>query len=167
MRKTLLISLVLALAVALTATAVTVAGDRGDRDSRTTLTAKKKHARHAGARMHRLGSLADRLDVTPRQLRAALRGIDRADARAKFRSGDLAGLKADLAAHLADELDRTEQQVLGAVRAELVAKLAKGVAFGMLTERGRDLALGCFDAPADCDLDAVKAEARFFGHHRR
>src|SRR5687768_2171925 len=105
MRKTLVVSLVLALAVALTATAVTVAGDRGDSsNSRSAVSAKKtRHAsaRHGGhgaaMRVQVLRSLADRLGVTPRELRAAVRGIDRAEARSKFRSGDLAGLKADLA----------------------------------------------------------------------
>ena len=175
MRKTLVISLVLALAVALTATAVTVAGDRGESSKTTSAVSAKKtrhavgpHGRHGGAmRVQVLRSLADRLGVTPRELRAAIRGIDRASARAKFRSGDLAGLKADLAAHLAGELGTSEQAVLDAVRAELVDKLAKAVSFGVLTERGRDLALGCFDTPADCDLAAVKVEARFFGHRRR
>ena len=173
MRKPLVISLILALAVALTATAVTVAGDRDDRSTTRSAVSAKKKTRHAAARqgagMHArvLRSLADRLGVTPAELRAAIRGIDRADARAKFRSGDLAGLKADLAEQLAGELGTSAQAVLDAVRAELVARLGQAVAFGVLTERGRDLALGCFDAPADCDLAAVKAEARFFGRHRR
>lgn len=155
-----------------------------------------------------LASGAQRLDVTPAQLRRAARttakaaiarrfdaaglseadranlkacrraflrrsrgGCDRAAARASLRRlhdsavEDLASEKDLIAADLAKALGKPVGEVLTAARAELVKRVDQGVAFGLLTTKGRDLALGCFDAPDACDVDALHDQLRF--KHRR
>jgi hypothetical protein len=77
---------------------------------------------------------------------------------------DLVALKADLAQSLATKLGKTPDQILAAVRAELDARLTQAVTIGLVTQKGHDLALACFDAPATCDLTALKAEIKFPGH---
>jgi hypothetical protein len=152
-----------------------------------------------------LTSLAQRLDVAPVDLRAAVTAIAREQAakkaaaagltpeeiaalkacrtarhgastcdRAAAKSGraklkalpkpDLTALKAELATSLATKLSKTPDEVLTAVRAELDARLTQAVTAGWLTQKGHDLALACFDTPATCDLKALRAEVRFFGH---
>jgi hypothetical protein len=93
-------------------------------------------------------------------------------ARAKLKAArqtkpDLAALKTELATSLATKLGKTPDEVLAAVRAELDARLTQAVSAGWLTQKGHDLALACFDAPASCDLKALKAEVRFLGHGKR
>jgi hypothetical protein len=196
MRKSLLAVLVLALAVAISATAVTLAGDRRG-DDRAPAAADKRDAAFSriadrGARRdgHRRGfrhrhrhgmharvlaSLAERLDVTPEQLRTAVRNVmvrKRAEWAMQGKPmtpARLAALKDELATDLGAELDKPPTEILDAVRAELVAKLDKAVAIGFVTARGRELALGCFDRPAECDLGALRSEARLgkFRHHHR
>jgi hypothetical protein len=78
---------------------------------------------------------------------------------------DRSGLKAQLIGDLAAELKKQPEQVEEAVRAELVELLDTGVKLGFVTDRGRDLALGCFDRPDQCDLKALRREVR--KHHRR
>jgi hypothetical protein len=77
---------------------------------------------------------------------------------------DLPGLKSQLIGDLADELNKQPAEVEDAIRAELVDLLDTGVKLGFVSERGRTLALGCFDQPAQCDLKALRREAR--RHHR-
>ena len=97
-------------------------------------------------------------------------GCDFAKARAAHRKlhraleqqarKDPAALKSQLIGDLADELGKQPADVESAMRAELSDMLDKAVAIGFLTDRGRELALGCFDKPNDCDLKALRAEAR-------
>jgi hypothetical protein len=102
--------------------------------------------------------------------RAKGSGCDRAKARAAHRKlhrslkqrarTDAAGLKAQLIGDLADELGKEPADVESAARATLSDMLDKGVAFGIVTERGRDLALACWDKPNECDRKALRAEVR-------
>jgi hypothetical protein len=78
---------------------------------------------------------------------------------------DRSGLKAQLIGDLAAELNKQPDEVEDALRAELVELLETGVKLGFVTDRGRDLALGCFDRPDQCDLKALRREVR--KHHRR
>jgi hypothetical protein len=105
-------------------------------------------------------------------------GCDRAKARAAHRKlhrafkqrlrTDAAGLKTQVLEDLAAELGngKTAAQIDAAIRAELVELLDKGVSLGFITERGRELALGCWDNPNQCDRKALRAELRkgFRGH---
>jgi hypothetical protein len=105
-------------------------------------------------------------------------GCNRAQARAAHRKlhravkqrlkNDAAGLKAQLLDDLAAELGggKTADEVGDAIRAELVELLAKGVTLGFITEKGRELALACWDDPNSCDRQALRAEIRkrFRGH---
>ena len=218
MRRPLLIALLAAVVAALSVSAVTLAGGRDtDRSDRRAAKADRSErsapARDAHRGMHRmvrrevLRGLADRLEVTPRELRAALRGVKRrsleravqrgtitaeqralvdtclADRRSCDRTAIrpvLRALRADarpaawperkreLAEDLAAELGREPADVVAAVRAELDEKLGMAVTFGVVSERGRELALACFDDPASCDVAALRAEVRFrHGHDRR
>jgi hypothetical protein len=106
-------------------------------------------------------------------------GCDRVKARAAHRKlhkaikqrvkTDAAGLKAQVIDDLAAELGKQPAEVEAAARAELVDLLDKGVALGLVTEKGRDLALGCWDKPNECDRAALKAEVkkRFRGRGHR
>ncbi|HYF27104.1 MAG TPA: hypothetical protein VD931_15275 [Baekduia sp.] len=80
--------------------------------------------------------------------------------------GDLETAKARVAGRLADELGIAQERVLEGVRAELARRLRQGAALGMVSARTRRLALGCFDAPATCDLAALRRAAHA-GHPRR
>ncbi len=103
-------------------------------------------------------------------------GCDRAKARAAHRKlhralkqrarTDAAGLKSQLIDDLAAELGKQPGDVESAARATLSSMLDKGVAFGVITERGRDLALACWDKPNECDRKALRAEIKkhFRGH---
>ena len=105
-------------------------------------------------------------------------GCDRAKARAAHRKlrqaikqrvkTDAAGLKAQVIDDLAAELGKQPAEVEAAARAELVELLDKGISLGLLSEKGRDLALGCWDKPNECDRAALKAEVkkRFRGRSR-
>jgi hypothetical protein len=132
------------------------------------------HAKHAGDGFFgaALDSLAQRLDVPPADLRAAVKAVV-AEQRAKPHTawpptpGQLAALKTELATSLATKLDKTPDEILTAVRAELDARLTQAVAVGWLTQKGHDLALACFDDPATCDLKALRAEAPFLGHGKQ
>lgn len=100
-----------------------------------------------------------------RTARPAARALKRSFRRAS--PAALAQLKDEVAGDLAAELGKDKADVVAAIRAELADKLAKGVAFGVVSEKARDLALGCFDAPASCDRAALR-EALPRGHgHRR
>jgi hypothetical protein len=109
-------------------------------------------------RAHRSGAACD--------TDAAKSGIAKLRAAGKTKP-DLAALKADLAQSLATKLGKTPEEILTAVRAELDARLAQAVGIGLVTQKGHDLALACFDDPAACDLQALRAEVRFRGHHGR
>jgi hypothetical protein len=97
-------------------------------------------------------------------------GCDRAKARAAHRKlhkaikqrvkTDAAGLKAQVIDDLAAELGKQPAEVEAAARAELVDLLDKGVKLGLVTEKGRELALGCWDKPNECDRAALKAEVK-------
>jgi hypothetical protein len=120
-----------------------------------------------------LTSLAGRLSVAPADLKAAVTAVAK-EQRAKRKAAgkphaepDLAALKTELAASLATKLGTTPKEILTAVRAELDARLTQAVAAGWVTQKGHDLALACFDAPATCDLKALRAEVRFFGHKQQ
>jgi hypothetical protein len=86
-------------------------------------------------------------------------------ARAK---SDAAGLKSQLIDDLAAELGKQPADVEAAARAQLSQMLDTAVTMGFVTERGRELALGCFDKPNECDRAALKAEVkkRFRGHDK-
>ena len=176
----------------------------------------RRGGRLHGHRGHGLGfgplgiafrGLADKLGVTPAQLREAAQGVkkrtldravsdgtisqaerdaldacikshgrgsgcDRKTARAahsklhkalKQRARtDLAGIKSQLIDDLAAELPggKSAAEVEAAMRATLVDLLDKGVKFGLVSEKGRELAIGCFDDPANCDRAALKAEIK-------
>jgi hypothetical protein len=118
--------------------------------------------------------LAERLDVTPEQLREAIVRVKR---RMHGRRGgpgfhrrgrpgldrprprDLARIKARILGGLAAELEKPVDEVREAVRAELAEALDRAVAMGFLSGRGRELALGCFDRPRSCDIGALRREA--------
>ena len=109
--------------------------------------------------------LAERRTCDRSTIRPILRAL-RADAR----PAAWPERKRELAEDLAAELDRDPADVIAAVRAELGAKLDMAVTFGVVTERGRDLVLACFDDPASCDVAALRAEVRLghgHGHGRR
>jgi hypothetical protein len=95
--------------------------------------------------------------------RSAARKLHRAHHR-RGRRG-LARMKANVLGDLAAELDKPVGEVTEAVRAELVEWLDRGVAMGLVSGRGRELALACFDRPRSCDLRALKREifGRFGG----
>lgn len=73
---------------------------------------------------------------------------------------DAAALKAQLLGDLAAELGKQPDEVGTAIRAELSELLDMGVKFGVVTDRGRDLALGCWDRPKECDRKALRRELK-------
>jgi len=97
-------------------------------------------------------------------------GCDRAEVRALAerlrgeveRNGlgalGLTGVKDRGLAALAAELGRSAGDVEAAVQAELEETLDGLVTSGLITDRARDLALACFEAPDGCDLRALEAE---------
>ena len=103
-------------------------------------------------------------------------GCDRAKAMAAHRKlhqafearakSDAAGLKAQAIDDLAAELGKQPADVEAAMRAELSDMLDTAVTMGFITDKGRELALGCFDKPNECDRGALRAEVkkRFRGH---
>lgn len=194
MRRPLLVTALLAVSVALAVTAVTVAGESPPADTPAdTPAAAPQRAESAFVRAtqrevsgaaaprrvgHRHGrhrkvlrSLANRLEVTPAELKTALHAIKRdgADLKELWRKKDLVTLKQELATRLGTSLDRTPEETLSAVRAELESELDRAADHGVLTKRARELALGCFDEPADCNLRALRWEIGLgaFRHHRR
>ena len=214
MRRSLLLATLAALLVGLGVTTVSLAGGRDADRSSSSATSSERAAKrtavrsgHRGLHERLLADLAARLQVTPVQLKAALKGVKRrsleravqrgtitaaqrdtlaaclADRRSCERSAvrpifrrlkadaqpaDFVARKRELAEDLAAELGKEPAEVLVAVRAELEAKLALAVTFGAVTAKGRDLALACFDDPASCDVQALRAEVRFrHGHHGR
>jgi hypothetical protein len=89
---------------------------------------------------------------------AAHRKLHKAlEARAK---SDAAGLKSQFIGDLATELGKQPADVEAAARSELSDLLATAVTMGFITEHGRDLALGCFDKPNECDRAALRAEVK-------
>ena len=93
-----------------------------------------------------------------RQAKAAHRKLHRAlKQRAKT---DASGLKAQLFDDLGAELGKDPADVEKAARDELSELLDMAVSMGFVTERGRELALGCFDKPDDCDRAALRAEIK-------
>ena len=98
--------------------------------------------------------------------KAAHRKLQRAiKARAK---SDAAGLKKQVIDDLAAELGKQPEDVDTAARAQLKTALDTGVTMGFITEKGRELALGCWDSPNQCDRKALRAEVkkRFRGRSR-
>jgi hypothetical protein len=114
------------------------------------------HGRGSGKRR---GGSCDR-----RAARRAHRRLHRA-LKQRIRS-DAAAVKAQLIGDLADELGKQPAEVEDAIRAELSELLDTGVRLGLVSDRARDLALGCFDRPAQCDQRALRRELRqgFRGH---
>jgi hypothetical protein len=194
MRRTaLLISLLAVLAAGLAVAAAGLAGGGSDptrpaaarpatpQDGPFALAAERGEARRLGRHRGGMGrglharlitDLAERLDVDDAELRGALRTVK---GRARRDGVNLrtatpaqrAALKQRLAADLAGELGRSTDRVVAAVRAELEEALGVMLTFGAITERGRDVALACYDAPADCDLAALRREVRFRHHGGR
>lgn len=80
---------------------------------------------------------------------------------------DLVALKQSLATDLGTGVGKDATTVLDAVRAELDAKLTFAQTVGFIKAEQRTLALGCFDAPASCDVDALHRAFRFKGRHHR
>jgi len=68
------------------------------------------------------------------------------------------GVKDRGLAALAGELGRDAGDVEAAVRAELEEALEGLVTSGLITDRARDLVLGCFEDPDGCDLRELEAE---------
>jgi hypothetical protein len=168
------------------------------------------HGMGFGPLMIAFQGLAKKLDVTPAQLREAVKGVkdraidravgdgtitqderdalaacmksrrgsgcDRAKAMAAHRKlhralkarakSDAAGLKSQLIGDLATELGKQPADVEAAMRAQLSQMLDTAVTMGFITDHGRELALGCFDKPNECDRGALRAEVkkRFRGH---
>ena len=97
-------------------------------------------------------------------------GCDRAKAFAAHRKvhkalqakakSDAAGLKAQLIDDLAAELGKQPADVDTAVRSQLSDTLGLAVTMGFVTDHGRDLALGCYDKPNECDRAALRAEVK-------
>jgi hypothetical protein len=226
-RVLVVMSTVVACALAVTAVALARSGSGNDRHgSRPSVThaqrVAKVRARQPERRLARMlgrgivgmvvDSLAGRLQVKPADLRAAIAqvateqrdkvvqaagltqgeqdalktcgrgwrkrgapaGCDKAAARSAIRKlrnapkPDLAQLKTDVAASLASKLGTSPDAVLTAVRAELTQRLGQAVGIGLVTAKGKDLALGCFDAPGSCDLKALRAEVKLpFGRGAR
>lgn len=77
---------------------------------------------------------------------------------------DLAALKTELSDALAAQLGLTGAKVLEAARAELSDRLDQAVKIGFLTADGRTKALACFDAPASCDLKALRGTLKLGRH---
>ena len=116
MRRSLVLALLAALVAVLTASAVTLAGDRsGSDEPRRTAAADRSerghhgrlrlgHGRgHAALRAMLLGDLAKRLEITPAELRDALKGVkDRSLARAVERGTISAAQRDALVACLAN-----------------------------------------------------------------
>lgn len=111
-------------------------------------------------------------DVETRALRACVGRADACDRAAARRQArrlhrtvdvsklDLAALKQQLAADVAEGLATDPATVLDAVRAELESKLKFAQVIGFVTPAQRELALGCFDDPAACDVDALRRAFR-------
>jgi hypothetical protein len=125
-------------------------------------------ARRERVRMRRrlarlvLVSGAERLGVRPAELRRAVHTVLRAQRRAGRPAGaELGRLRDELAAALGRELGLGRAEVLRAARAELGARLLLGTGMGIVSDAGRRLALDCFDAPATCDVPALRRELRF------
>jgi hypothetical protein len=117
---------------------------------------KRDRARVRPARSHVAACRTDAARSARQKLKAA--------AKAK---PDLVALKADLAQSLATKLGKTPEAVLTAVRAELDQRLTQAVGIGLVSQKAHDLALGCFDAPASCDLKALRAAFHFKKHPHR
>jgi hypothetical protein len=106
-------------------------------------------------------SFAGRLGVSVAQLREAGRAVKRAEVRRFLREGrpakaELPAAKDRIAGRLARELGVAKADVLAAGRAELTTRLDQGVTAGVVTAAGRRTVLDCFDAPAACDLAALR-----------
>lgn len=93
-----------------------------------------------------------------RQARALHRDLD-------VEELDLVALKRSLATDLAAGVGKDAGAVLSAVRAELATKLSFAQTVGFIKPPQRELALGCFDAPASCDLDALHRAFAFAHRH--
>lgn len=69
---------------------------------------------------------------------------------------DYAALRTELSDALGAKLGIPGAKVLEAARAELDARLGQAVAMGFLPADARAKALACFDAPATCDVKALR-----------
>lgn len=168
MRRPIFLALAAALLAGLAVSAVTLARN-GDRTvTRESAMASFQHVRQDRAEGHFRG-LAERLGVTPRELKDAVRATARQlpmkrikrIATGRGATAALPKLKRRAAARLGAELDKPASEVVETVRAELAERLAYGVGVGMVSDRGRDLALACFDDPASCDVPALRRELSF------
>ncbi|MBA2637984.1 MAG: hypothetical protein H0U79_07180 [Solirubrobacterales bacterium] len=99
----------------------------------------------------------DRARCDTAQLRDLKRELERTGEE-RLEQLDLGALKGALAGDLASELQTTDTAVVAATRAELAGVLEGVVRSGLLTTQVRDRALGCFDDPEACDLDALRRE---------
>lgn len=121
------------------------------------LTASDRAALRSCRRAWHRGAGASRCDR--KAAKAALRKLKAAPLP------DLAAAKDRIAAALAADLGVSQEKLLQAARAELVLRLDQATALGLVSAKGKDLALGCFDTPAACDLEALRAEVKLpFGH---
>lgn len=109
--------------------------------------------------------LADRLDVEEDDMRGALASVgrDTLSLPGVMDQTTWSDRKRRALADLARELGRPVDEVATATRNELEAKLGLGVTFGIITARGRELALRCFDRPRQCDVEALKRETTIRG----
>jgi hypothetical protein len=135
----------------------------GEPDGRDAARRERTRVRRRLARLV-VVSAADRLGVEPAELRRAVRTVVRAQwGRGRPGREDLTRVRNDLAAALGRELGLERAEVLRAARAELDARLVQGTGVGLISEDGRELALGCFDAPSSCDVAALRRELRYAG----
>jgi hypothetical protein len=135
----------------------------GEPDGRDAVRRDRARVRRRLARLV-LVSAAERLGVRPAELRRAVRTV----ARARWGSGrpareELTRLRDDTAAAVGRELGLGRAEVLRAARAELDFRLIQGTGVGLVSDDGRALALGCFDAPSSCDVAALRRELRYAG----
>lgn len=159
-RRLLTAALAAVCLIALSASAVALAHSSGGDGS--------SHPRHHAQRTAErsmwataLKGVAQRLDVAPADLRAAVKAVAR-EQRGQ-RETDLAAQKTAWIDGLATKLNKTPDAVAAAVRAELEAQLTKAVGRGWITPQGETIALACFDDPAGCDLKALRAQITAFG----
>jgi S1-C subfamily serine protease len=137
---------------------------RAVRAVRHTERASTRRGSRAAARVKEqvVRDLADRLDVEEDRMRSALASVGRdtlslPGVRDRTTWSDR---KREAITALARRLGRPVGEVTSAMRNELEAKLGLGVTFGVVTARGRKLALRCFDAPRTCPVGQLRDETR-------
>ena len=126
--------------------------DDDDREGR------RRYARHLFEIA--IGGLADRLDVDGTEMRSAVvaaRSAALADGDVRDRSTWDERKRAAVRT-LARVLDRPAATVESATGNQLEHSLSLAVAFDLLTAKGRDLALACWDVPQRCQVTALRLE---------